>query len=59
MRKKTGISGYRKTVAALIGAVLTWATATLTDNHVSTAEWIALAVAVATALGVYQVSNDD
>lgn len=54
----TGIGRYRKTLAALIGALITWASATLTDNHVSTAEWIALALAITTALGVYAAPNE-
>lgn len=52
------LAPYRKTIAALVGAVLTWLTATLGDNAVSTQEWIALGVAVATALGVYGTPNE-
>lgn len=53
------IGRYRKTLTAIVGAGLTWATAALgPDTYVSTAEWIALGVAVATALGVYGIKNE-
>ena len=49
---------YRKSGAALIGSVLTWAGAAyVPTGHVNRPEWYALAVALATALGVYSVSN--
>lgn len=49
---------YRKTVAAVLGAAGVWCTAALSDGTVSTMEWVALGIAVATALGVYNVEND-
>lgn len=52
------LAPYRKTLAAAVGAVLTWLTLTLTDNAVSTQEWIALGIALATALGVYGTPNE-
>jgi hypothetical protein len=52
------VSRYRKTVAALIGALLTWAgTAYVPDGTVDRAEGFSLAIAVATAVGVYAVTN--
>lgn len=52
------LAPYRKTIAALVGAVLTWCAAALSDNAVTTMEWIALGIAVATALGVYGTPNE-
>lgn len=52
------LSRYRKTAAALIGTGLTWAgVAYIPDGHVSRPEWYALGVAIATAIGVYGVTN--
>ena len=49
---------YRKTIVAGIGALLTWAgTAYVPDGHVSRAELYVLAVALATAGGVYVAPN--
>lgn len=52
----SNLSAYNKTVAAIIGAAATWATATYADTKY--AQWIALAIAVLTAAGVYRVPND-
>jgi hypothetical protein len=49
---------YSKFIVAVIGALATWATAALADGVVSAQEWIALVLAVLTALGVYQVRNE-
>ena len=49
---------YSKTVAALVGSVLTWAGAAyIPSGHVTRDGWYALALAVATAAGVYGVTN--
>lgn len=52
----------RKAIAALVGAVLVWCqTIAVQDggfHNVTAVEWVALAVAVATAFGVYGTSND-
>ena len=49
---------YRKSIAALIGSILTWAGAAyIPTGHVDRAEWYVLAVALASAAGVYSVSN--
>lgn len=52
------IAPYRKTVASIIGSVLTWVgTAYVPDGHVDRYEWYALAVALAGVVGVYAVAN--
>lgn len=52
------LTNARKTVAAAIGTILTWAgVAYVPDGHVDRPEWYALAVALATVAGVYGVSN--
>ena len=52
------ISHYRKTIVALLGGVLAWAqVAYVPDGHLDRGEYYGLAVALATALGVYGVSN--
>lgn len=48
------MSNYRKTAAAVIGASLVWAQA----YEVLPSKWLALATALAAALGVYGVTND-
>lgn len=51
------IAQHRKAIAALVGAVLTWGSVAQVDG-VTAAEWWGLAVAAATALGVYGTTND-
>jgi hypothetical protein len=51
------IAPYAKAVAAVVGAFLTWSAAAIIDGGVSTEEWIALGLAILTALGVYRVPN--
>ena len=52
------IAGYRKTLVALVGTVLTWAgVAYVPDGNVDRYEWYALALALATAAGVYVAPN--
>jgi hypothetical protein len=53
------ISKYNKFYVAIVGATLTWITVALADDKVTTQEWVGLAVAVATALGVYQIPNQE
>lgn len=52
----------RKAIAAFVGAVLVWCQGiALQDggfHHITAYEWVALATAVATALGVYSALND-
>lgn len=50
---------YRKFIAATIGVLTTWGLAAWADgSEITRYEWIALATALATAWGVYQVPND-
>jgi hypothetical protein len=52
------LARYSKLIAAAIGSGLTWAgVAWVPDGHISRPEWYALAVALATAAGVYGVTN--
>jgi hypothetical protein len=49
---KIALGPYSKTVAAVAGQALAYATLYYGGNH-----WVAAAVAVASALGVYAVPN--
>lgn len=53
------LATYRKTITAVITGVLGWfATVIASDAaKISQSEWLMLAVVLATALGVYGVSN--
>jgi hypothetical protein len=52
------LAAYRKTVASLVGTVLTWAAlAYMPTGHVDRNGWFALALAVATSFGVFGVTN--
>ena len=55
------MSTYLKTIAAVITGVIGWATLVVNSasTSVTASEWIVLATAVATALGVYLVPNTD
>jgi hypothetical protein len=54
----TFLAPYLKAVTALVGVVLTWGgTAYVPDGHVSRPEFYALAIALATVLGVFAVPN--
>jgi len=50
------ISRYAKLVVAVVGAVATWATATF-PNDTNVQKWVGLALAIATAVGVYATPN--
>jgi hypothetical protein len=54
------LNPYKKTVAAIVIGVIGWATAVVTSDRatISAGEWIMLATAIATALGVYSVTNE-
>lgn len=56
----TSLGAYRKTAAAFVGTVLTWALPALvqTHGHPTGNDWYGLAVALATTAGVFGVSND-
>ena len=51
------IARYAKAATALLGAGGTALIAALADGHISGADWLAIALAVATALGVAGVPN--
>lgn len=51
------LARYRKTIVAIVGAVVAAVTAALTDGTVSAQEWVGVAFAVLTVLGVYSVPN--
>lgn len=53
------MSAYRKTIAAVVGAALTWGTVVTQSapSAVTSAEWIAGGILLATAVGVYGVEN--
>lgn len=52
---------YRKTVTAVVGAAVAFATLVITSepNAITSSEWLSGAIGLATALGVYSVSNAD
>lgn len=51
---------YRKTITAIVVGLIGWASIVIVSPqaHISASEWLGLAVALATALGVYSVPND-
>jgi hypothetical protein len=53
------LQNYLKTIAAVITGVIGWATLVVNSDptDITASEWIVLATAVATALGVYLVPN--
>lgn len=50
---------YNKTITALVTGLIGWAAVVVTSEStkITSSEWLALAVAVAVALGVYSVPN--
>lgn len=54
------LSKYRKTIAAIIVGLIGWATVVVNSpsTKITSSEWIMLAVALATALGVYITPNE-
>lgn len=53
------LSAYRKTVTALVGAVIAFAQLVIYSPgaSISASEWVTGAILLATALGVYSISN--
>lgn len=53
------LSKYNKTITAVVTGLIGWATVVVTSDSaaVTAGEWIMLATVLATALGVYQVKN--
>lgn len=54
------LPAYRKTISAVITGLIGWGAAVVNSapTAISAGEWIFLATALATALGVYSVSNE-
>ncbi len=50
---------YAKALAAIVTAVIGWGFIVVSSSpaHITASEWMGLAVAVATALGVYAIPN--
>lgn len=55
------LSRYRKTIAAVVTALIGWATAVVNSAPaaVTAPEWIFLATGLAAALGVFAIPNED
>ena len=53
------LAPYRKTVIAVVGACIAFATLVITSEPaaISSSEWLSGAIGLATALGVYGVAN--
>lgn len=54
------LPAYKKTITAVVGAVLTWATVVVTSEptSITASEWLLAAGSLATALGVFGISNE-
>ena len=54
------LAPYRKTVTAVVVSAIGWAGVVITSPvaQVTAAEWLGLATAVATTLGVYAIPNE-
>lgn len=54
------LPAYRKTVSAVVTGLIGWGAAVVVSDQtkISASEWIMLATALATALGVYSVTNE-
>lgn len=55
----TRLAPHRKTVTALVTGLIGWGAVVITSSQAAptASEWLALGVAVATALGVYATPN--
>lgn len=53
------LAPYRKTVVAVVGAVIAFATLVVTSpsGPITSSEWLSGAIGLATALGVYGLAN--
>ncbi len=54
---KKWMKAHAKAIAAFVGSIATWFGTAYVDGSISMSEWGLLAAAVATTLGVYQVTN--
>lgn len=50
---------YNKTIVALVTGIIGWLTVVVSspEASITASEWVTLAVAFATGLGVYQIPN--
>jgi len=48
---------YWKAIVAVVGAVAVVVQAALTDGTITSAEWVTIAIAAVTAVGVYLKAN--
>lgn len=55
------LNPYRKTIAAIVVGLIGWASAVVTSDpsQITAGEWVTLATVVATAAGVYQITNEE
>lgn len=55
------LPAYRKTITALAVGLIGWATVVVASpvTKITASEWIMFATALATALGVYSVPNEE
>lgn len=53
------LNQYRKTIAAVVGAIIAFATLVITSapSDITASEWLSGAIGLATAIGVYQIPN--
>lgn len=54
------LKAYKKSITAIVGALISWAQLVVfsSSEAITAPEWIALAVGLATAFGVYQLANE-
>lgn len=54
------LAPYRKTITALTTGLIGWASVVIVSEptNITATEWLGLAVALATAFGVYAVPNE-
>lgn len=55
------LSQYRKTITAVVTGAIGWAAAVVVSDPtaITASEWVMGATALATALGVYSIANDN
>jgi hypothetical protein len=53
----TKLPEYWKAIVAVVGAVAVAVQAALTDSTITSAEWLTIAIAAITAVGVYAKAN--
>jgi len=51
------LAEYWKAIVAVVGAVAVVVQTALTDGTITSAEWVTIAIAVVTAVGVYLKAN--